>query len=203
MPPVSFPEWDSFTDDELQQARGLLAEEPRVADDGTSADPDAVDKEAMEECWLEAYNDILYVPALKKFIRASRSQKPQVVAGEQAKFDSLLNQMKKEAGKAAKLEKKLAVYNGGYMSRSDNLLVSIAQTYSQLEQTVTEANCFRALREIELTAIKSRLEKLTNEADEQVQREARLQTRYANLMVEKENVTQELQKRTTGTPLAT
>lgn len=192
MQPVAFPDWDSFTDDELHEARSLVEAEPRQNEDGTRLDLDSIDKEALEESWLEAYNDILYVPALKKFIRASRSQKPQVVAGLQAKFDLLLNQMKKEAGKAAKLEKKLTVYNGGYMSRSDNLLTQIANTYGQLEQSVTEANCFRALREIELTAIKSRIEKLTNEADEQVAREARLQTRYANLMIEKEELTQKL-----------
>jgi hypothetical protein len=135
--------------------------------------------------------------------------------------------MKKEAGKAAKIEKKLTVYNGGYMvcpllsltlllcpsfspsflsfslsllsslsssissplsflspplslflstlppslplshsllltlsppqSRSDSSLKQIAEIYNQLEQSSTEANCFKALRNIELEAVASRI----------------------------------------------
>lgn len=113
--PVAFPDWDSFTDDEMREARSLIADEPRVNEDGVTVTISELDMEEFTLHWTEAYEDILYVPPLKKFLRASRSQKPQVVAGMQAKFDSLLNQMKKEAGKAAKLEKKLTVYNGGYM----------------------------------------------------------------------------------------
>lgn len=65
--------------------------------------------------------------------------------------------MKREAGKAAKIEKKLQVYNGGYMSRSDNALAQIAALYNQVEQAATESNCFRALRDIELVAISDRI----------------------------------------------
>lgn len=201
LPPAIFADWDTFTDDEVKQAAELISAEPRENEKGESVDPKQIDRASLDESWEEAFNDILYVPTLKKFIRASRSQKPHVVSGYQAKFEGLLNQMKREAGKAAKLEKKLAVYNGGYMSRSDTLLAQIAQGYNQLEQSVTEANCFRALREIEITAISSRIEKLTNEAEEQVQRETRLQTRYANAMAEKENLQQELRGVNTTAPL--
>lgn len=42
-------------------------------------------------------------------------------------------------------------------SRSDSSLSQIATLYSQLEQTATEANCFRALRDIEVEAVTHRL----------------------------------------------
>lgn len=42
-------------------------------------------------------------------------------------------------------------------TRSDNSLSQIATLYSQLEQTVTEANCFRALRDIEVEAVTHRI----------------------------------------------
>lgn len=65
--------------------------------------------------------------------------------------------MKREAGKAAKIEKKLAVYNGGYMSRSDSALAQISTLYNQVEQAATEASCFSALRDIEIVAITERI----------------------------------------------
>jgi len=190
MAQASFPDWDSFSEEEITAAKEVLAREQLTDDQGQPVT--TVDAEHMIAAWEEAFNDVIYVPPLKKFVRGSKSGKPQVVLGLQARFEGILAQMKREAGKAKKIESKISVYNGGYMSRSDNALGQIATLYNQLEQTATEANCFRALRDIEMDAITLRIAKLTNEAEEQIQRENRLQTKYANLMVEREDLIKSL-----------
>jgi hypothetical protein len=49
-----------------------------VDDNGKPVDPAEVDKEQLLESWEEAFNDIIYVPQMKKFVRSSRSNKSQV-----------------------------------------------------------------------------------------------------------------------------
>jgi len=171
--------WEKFSDDDILRARRLVDEE--------------LEKEPLPsydqflEVWQEAFDDIMFVPQMKKFIRSSRATKQQQVASLQGEFETLLDQMKKEAGKAAKLEKKISVYNGGYVSRSESLLKQIKDTYEQIEQTRLEYSCFNALRNKELAAATNRIQKLTNEVEEQAQKEQRLQKKYGNLMVEREN----------------
>lgn len=188
MPAVSFPDWDSYSEEELREARNIVAEEPKADANGKEINSDDISREDLTASWEEAFNDVIYIPPLKKFVRSSKTAKNQVVLGLQAKFEGILGHMKREAGKANKLENKINVYNRGYITRSDNSLAQIATIYGQVEQAATEASCFGALRDIELEAITLRISKLTNEADEQVQRENRLQQRFANLMVEKEDL---------------
>jgi pre-mRNA-splicing factor CDC5/CEF1 len=178
-----FAHWDDFTEEELANARSLL--------DGETENNNPNLDEFLES-WSEAYNDIIYVPQLKKYMRSSRAAKPQKASAIQARFDNLLNHMKKEAQRAAKLEKKLNVYFGGYMIRADTLLKQIADTHAQLDQAYTELECFKALQAKERAAIPLRIEKLSQEVNEQAQRENRMQLKYANLVVERDNVQQQL-----------
>jgi len=178
----SFDNFDVFSEEELHQAHSLWQEE---------LDKDENTKTALEtlaDSWLAAFNDIVYLPNTKEFKRYSNLQDPQRLTALRGKFDLLLNQMKREAGKASKLEKKLNVYNGGYMTRANTLHTQIADGHAQLVQTYTEFECFTALRVKEQAGISRRLSKLSNEVDEVSQRENRLQMRYANLMVERDNL---------------
>lgn len=45
---------------------------------GKEVDPKDIDSDQMAQAWEEAFEDIIYVPPLKKFVRSSRSAKQQV-----------------------------------------------------------------------------------------------------------------------------
>lgn len=107
-----FDEWETFTDEELAEAKALLGEEAKLDEKGN---PRELSEEKFLEAWTAAFEDIVYVPSQQKFKRASLADKSELVAAYQARFESLLGQMKKEATKAKKLEGRLNVYNGGYM----------------------------------------------------------------------------------------
>lgn len=50
----------------------MLEQEPLRDEEGKVVDPKDIDGEAMASAWEEAFEDIVYVPPLKKFVRASK-----------------------------------------------------------------------------------------------------------------------------------
>ncbi len=67
-------------------------------------------------------------------------------------------QMTKQAKKAAKLEKKLKILTGGYLSRNGTLVKQAGDLHEQTEQAKVELETFRRLQELEEQAIPKRTE---------------------------------------------
>ncbi|CAG8506804.1 4942_t:CDS:10 [Acaulospora colombiana] len=117
------------------------------------------------------------------------------------------NMMVKDATRAAKLEKKLNITLGGYLSRSRALSKKILETFEDVEQAKIELESFRSLNSSEKVAIPKRIESLQGEFDHLVRREHELQQRYSTLSTEKHEVEQrindlleELQKKGVNPP---
>lgn len=92
------------------------------------------------------------------FVRAS-------MASAKDRLDSLEKQlqshrllMTKQAKKAAKLEKKLKILTGGYLSRNSTLVKQVTDLHEQSEQAFVELETFKRLQEIEEQAIPKRIE---------------------------------------------
>ncbi len=66
--------------------------------------------------------------------------------------------MTKQAKKAAKLEKKLKILTGGYLSRHGALVKQIGDFHEQTEQANVELETFKKLQELEEQAIPKRTE---------------------------------------------
>jgi len=93
--------------------------------------------------------------------------------------------MTQEATRAAKLEKQLGVKLGGYQKREQDLARQFAEAVKQLEQTRLELACFEELAQLERDGVAERLAKLQQEVSQHVAREADLQRRYADLLVDR------------------
>lgn len=61
------------------------------------------------------------------------------------------------AKKAAKLEKRVQVYNGGYQTRTLSLISNVQQLHGQIQQSLVELKSFTTLRQMELEAIPERM----------------------------------------------
>eukprot|EP01098_Paradermamoeba_levis_P015985 TRINITY_DN8402_c0_g1_i1.p1 TRINITY_DN8402_c0_g1~~TRINITY_DN8402_c0_g1_i1.p1 ORF type:complete len:110 (-),score=40.42 TRINITY_DN8402_c0_g1_i1:1-330(-) len=96
--------------------------------------------------------------------------------------------MAKQSKKAKTLEKKLQIYNAGYEGRALKLAREIGELATHLEQSQIDLNSFTFLRDREVNAIPRRIEELTEEVNQQKEREIELQKQYANLVTEKENL---------------
>ncbi len=66
--------------------------------------------------------------------------------------------MTKQAKKAAKLEKKLKILTGGYLSRHGALVKQMGDFHEQTEQANIELETFKKLQELEEQAIPKRTE---------------------------------------------
>lgn len=87
------------------------------------------------------------------------------MASAKDRLDSLEKQlqsnrqlMTKQAKKAAKLEKKLKILTGGYLSRSGTLVKQVTDLHEQSEQAFVERETFKRLQELEEQAIPKRME---------------------------------------------
>ncbi|CAG8595907.1 12939_t:CDS:10 [Ambispora gerdemannii] len=103
------------------------------------------------------------------------------------------NAMIKEATKAAKIEKKLNLTLGGYISRSQSLSKKVNETSEQLEQAKIELDSFKSLSVSEKESIPLRMEKLQNEVDHLAGRESELQKKYAHLSIERQAILERIE----------
>lgn len=103
------------------------------------------------------------------------------ITGFNALLDESREEMSKEAGKAAKIEKKLNITLGGYQARSKALSRRVADTFDELVRTKVDYESFARLSMNEVITGPQRLEALKEEVDVLSRRERMLQERYAEL----------------------
>ncbi|KAL6299669.1 pre-mRNA splicing factor component-domain-containing protein [Sparassis latifolia] len=144
---------------------------------------------------LEEVDDTLSWPHIRRqlvFDASSRiwvepSSLPVVarIAGFSVLLDECRETMTKEAGKAAKAEKKLNVTLGGYESRSKGLSKRITDAFSEMQKVKVDYESFVRLRTNESATGPGRASALKEEVEKLERRERLLQERYAELEAER------------------
>jgi len=175
--PKVHSQYDQLSEDELSAARSLLMEEMAtlIAENGR-APPDV-----YERIWNRIGAEWIYVPSKKCASPLSDLSNDQKVDALKARLDALQANAKKETTKAAKLEKRLTIYNGGYQQRATALQKEIMDLYMSLDKATVELRCFASLKAMEERAKPARLAILDNELHALRQREETLQQRFAQL----------------------
>ena len=91
-------------------------------------------------------------------LRASMASAKDRLDALEKQLQSNRQLMTKQAKKAAKLEKKLKILTGGYLSRNGTLVKQMSDLHEQTEQANVELETFKRLQELEEQAIPKRME---------------------------------------------
>ncbi|KAF8078210.1 pre-mRNA splicing factor component-domain-containing protein [Lyophyllum atratum] len=121
--------------------------------------------------WAAVRQQLVYDSSSKTWVDAAGLSPAARVEGYSAVLEDSRNIMAKDAAKAAKIEKKLAVTLGGYLARSQTLSKRITDGFEELQKTQVEYNSFSRLR----------VNESAEEVEKLAQRERLLQARYAEL----------------------
>lgn len=175
---------ETFTEKEIANARELLAKEMEFVRSKMAHGDLPI--ESYTKVWEECYAQVLFLPTQQRYTRAALASKKDRLESLEKRLEMNRTHMTEDAKRAAKIEKKLKVLLGGYQSRSVGLTKQINDLYEQVEQVHTEKETFRSLREHELRSIPKRLESLREDVRRQTDREHQLQSRYSNMLYERD-----------------
>ncbi|KAJ3156417.1 CDC5 cell division cycle 5-like protein [Geranomyces variabilis] len=117
---------------------------------------------------------------------------PAIISARRADLDAHRDQMRRDAARAQKLEKKLGVVLGGYATRAQKLRREVIEKWRQAEEKQIELDTFRALQVLENAGGPARIERSGKEVRVLEGRERDLQTRYGELAVEKTSLQAEI-----------
>lgn len=173
-----------FTEKEIANARQLLGGEIEFVKSKMAHGDLPI--ESYTKVWEECFAQVLFLPTQQRYTRAALASKKDRLESLEKRLELNRTHMTEDAKRAAKIEKKLKVLLGGYQSRGVGLTKQINDLYEQVEQAHTEKETFRSLREHELRAIPKRLESLREDVSRQTDREHQLQSRYSNLLYERD-----------------
>jgi pre-mRNA-splicing factor CDC5/CEF1 len=181
---------DSFTEEEMTEADKLLLEEMQVVKAGMGHKE--LSGSEYSSIWEECYREVLYVPSQNRYTRASLASTKDRLETLEQRLQANRQQMTKQAKRAAKLEKKLKILTGGYQARASSLTQQLGEVHEQAEQSHVELQTFKRLHEMEGMAIPRRLEQLKEEVERQTERENHLQSRYSDLLYERNTLVQQI-----------
>lgn len=145
------------------------------------AELETADTQEHSVVWDECASDLMYLPSGKRWVRRSKASTAERIEASKAEYAAARSKFDSESVKAAKLEKRVSVYHGGYQQRALALRRSIESAQAQLEQSETELACFSKLRDSERRAIRQRIGDMEAELRRQAAVEDALQARFALL----------------------
>uniref|UniRef100_A0A673L3U1 Pre-mRNA splicing factor component Cdc5p/Cef1 C-terminal domain-containing protein n=1 Tax=Sinocyclocheilus rhinocerous TaxID=307959 RepID=A0A673L3U1_9TELE len=180
--------YEKVSEEELKKAGELLAQEMEVVKHGMSHGD--LSMEAYNQVWEECYSQVLYLPGQSRYTRANLASKKDRIESMEKKLEINRGHMTTEAKRAAKMEKKMKILLGGYQSRSMGLLKQLSELWDQVEQANMELHTFQELKKQEDHAIPRRQEALREDVQRQQDREKELQQRFADLLLEKQTLSQ-------------
>jgi pre-mRNA-splicing factor CDC5/CEF1 len=102
--------------------------------------------------------------------------------------ESMRNQMKQQASKSQKLEKKLNITLGGYMIRKKNLIQRLHQLSLELEEKRNDLDLFGRIRELEVSISEVRIAKERKELERLAMMEQDLQDHYRQLRYQQDEL---------------
>ncbi|ORX50819.1 hypothetical protein DM01DRAFT_1307846 [Hesseltinella vesiculosa] len=187
---------DEFDSASLEDARHELDEEIKSMlhldpQDGKTQVQQAVWEHVQsvpgyEDRWRQEHDDLFFSSKLKQFMTLEEMpDDSDKIQGLRKMIESNRQTMIRDATKAGKLEKKMDIRLGGYMSRSDTLCSQIVDAFEELESAKLEYNSFVILQMNERAATPRRVQALEDEVTKLAQRERELQQKYKELDVEK------------------
>lgn len=165
----------TISHDEMLKAAELISEEM------TPEEKSLENTQEFSHDWDAAYDDLVFVPSANRWVRWSKATPEERSEAAHTLYDHNKKSFSKECQKAARMEKKVGLYNGGYQQRAFTLRKNIEKALGHLDQAQTEFNCFSYLRSVERYAVINRVAELSAMLEEQVEIEDRLQERYEQL----------------------
>jgi len=179
---VASPYYTTYKPEETNAANKLLKNEVNEIKKVTGD----FSFEEYEEIWKHCYQDLIYLPHVKKFsLYSMNKSEADKIRAIQFQYDSVNQDLQRQIKKSQNIEKPLQLYLGGYERVAANKEENIHILQKKIAQSRIEKYCFSKMREMELKAIKTRLEKLKAEVAQQQETENQLQLRYANLVKQK------------------
>ncbi|XP_044530724.1 cell division cycle 5-like protein [Gracilinanus agilis] len=175
--------YENFSKDELEKAQDLLTQEIEVIKQRMCHGE--LSNEVYNQVWEECYSQILYLPGQSRYTRANLVSKKDRIQSLEKRLEINRVHMATEAKRAAKLEKKMKILLGGYMSQEMGLRKHVNDLWDQIEQAHLEFHTLEVLKKQEDSAILRRLKCLNEDVQRQQEREKELQQRYAHLLLEK------------------
>ncbi|KAI7866992.1 pre-mRNA splicing factor component-domain-containing protein [Spinellus fusiger] len=140
----------------------------------------------FETIWSQEHDDILFSAQFNQFMTLSEIQDDDDrIQGLEKMVNANRQTMIRDATHAGKLEKKLDVRLGGYMTRSSTLSQQILDAFDEYESAKIEYHSFVNLQNAEKAAIPRRIESLEDEVHKLAQRERQLQQKYKELNQER------------------
>ncbi|TRY65047.1 hypothetical protein DNTS_018549, partial [Danionella cerebrum] len=180
--------YQKVSEEELKKAGELLQQEMEVVKQGMGHGD--LSMEAFNQVWEECYSQVLFLSGQSRYTRANLASKKDRIESLEKKLEINRGHMTAEAKRAARMEKKMKVLLGGYQSRAMGLLKQLSELWDQLEQSHVELQTFQELKKQEDLAIPRRHQALREDVQRQQEREKELQHRFADLMLEKQMLTQ-------------
>jgi pre-mRNA-splicing factor CDC5/CEF1 len=145
-------------------------------------DDAAVDESAS---WVHVRGTLVLDVASSAWVPADQVDADARGAGYKAALEERKSAVAREAGRAAKVEKKLGVVLGGYVARADELGRRLGTAAAGIRETAVEYESFSRLRATETAMGPARVATLKEEVDRLEGRERALQSLYAELEKEK------------------
>lgn len=176
---------EKFEDEELAQARALIASELKlvVADKGGDVDPSAFAKS-----WEETFPTVAYLPARSSYGILATASANERLASLQHEYETLRDHASRHHERAKKIEEKLRVKTKGYEARSKALLDGISSSYETLDRKNMDLMCFNALAETEAKALPQRVNDQYGLLKKEQARNAELQVEYTSLVKERDDL---------------
>ncbi|KAA1474769.1 hypothetical protein DENSPDRAFT_841398 [Dentipellis sp. KUC8613] len=168
---LGFP---NATPEQIQE--GILALAKANAD--TEMDADATS-------WAQLRSRLVLDAATGRWVPATELDAEARHAGHAAALRAAKDTMAREAGRAAKVEKKLGVVLGGYVARSAELAARVTTAFGELQRGAIDLESFVRLRAAETAVGPARVTLLQEEVSKLERREGSLQAMYKELAEEK------------------
>jgi pre-mRNA-splicing factor CDC5/CEF1 len=135
--------------------------------------------------WAKTRPELVLNAKTRVWVPADGLTPEERVAGYSAVLAETRETMSREAMKAAKIEKKLAVTLGGYQARSSALTNRISDAFAQMHAARMDLESFSRLKVNETASGPARVAALREEVAVLERKERSLQERYAELDVER------------------
>ncbi|KAK9818201.1 hypothetical protein WJX72_008746 [[Myrmecia] bisecta] len=185
------PALEDFDESELEEAAALLrAETSHVR---SAMGHDRLGADEYEEAWGLASRDFIFIPSKQSYNRAASATNSDRLASIQGEFEGVRKEMEKEAMRAAKLEAKAELINGGHMRIEAKLRQQAEELAAAAQTALSEQLCFSALAAQEGRAMPQRLAEARAQLAAQQQREKDLQERYKELTFQRDTLAKQVQ----------
>jgi len=175
-------EYEEVEPEDLEEAKEMLAAEMKMMQESSQQKNLTLD--TFDSVWHECYSRLLYLPSTNKYTHRDRATKKERIESLAMQLTTNREHMTREARKASKIEKKLKILCGGYMTRNAMLVKQIAETNESLEQSHIQLCTFEELLRRERGAVVKRQAAIKEDVRKQVERENVLQEQYRVLLAD-------------------